>query len=409
MCQPKDKGGARCLAHNPVTKFLVRVIGLKTGASPEVIKQAIKELYKEGKKLEMPSVAEVERWIDTKRFATEIDPSLDDHERKIQLNQLDRAKEEIQEHGVKGGAWHVWKNLQKTVSTKMKSMRKAALAVGLIGAMSFGVAGCAGGLDKGDSTPKPSSTSTSQPATTEAPAVQTLGDVVTKTDANGAPVTVTDDKGTYQRVTLSPDDDAMKLNPANVDASVAAAGWSEADTLSGQQFIAKFVSEEGVDSNAVDSTSGWEKWKSEQSASYVAPEWSNMVSEPSQGSDRSAFITNNPNESGVPLIRDGSPRVASSSVSVDKVSSMEIGGANNLVVSGKAVTQYRVTDATMLASWQANNPDATKEAILKEKPELADGKDGTYTSTFDFMYSVRPDAASGWLITGYQNNFATKF
>ena len=46
------------------------------------------------RKLATP-VAEVQQWLDLRRLATEINPDLSSHERNIDLNQLDRAKEEV--------------------------------------------------------------------------------------------------------------------------------------------------------------------------------------------------------------------------------------------------------------------------------------------------------------------------
>ena len=129
MCQPKSKGGKRCLVHSTTSKFVVRVARVKTNADEETIRATLSELAREGKGLPAPATEDVQNWVEKKRFATQFDPSLDDHERRIQLKQLERASEEVAE-GVSGGHFHAWKNLVKSVKARVGRPLALAAVVG---------------------------------------------------------------------------------------------------------------------------------------------------------------------------------------------------------------------------------------------------------------------------------------
>lgn len=405
MCQAKDKGGKRCLAHSSVTKFVKRMVTVKTGASEQLVNETVKELSKEGKKLEAPKNSEVANWLDTKRFATEIDPDLNEHERKIQLNQIDRAQEEVKQ-GVTGGAWHTWKNLRKRVIEKMKNARKTVLAIGLTGALAFGMGGCFSTAPDSNGTIKP-------PTTTSAPAVDnvTYGDLITMKDANGKPVTVNDEFGDYTRITINPKDDSMRLNADTLDPSVRQAGWNTKDVLAGQQWVSTFVAEEGIDSGAVDTPNGWEAWKTTTANEKIAPEWVDaVVNSPTDGGDRSSVILNNNNSSFPVLTRDGSTRIDKSKVTVTKVSGATLDdGTPILVVSGVANTKYRTTNENIINAFMKVNPEATREQIIDLYPAFAKEGDSKFDTTFNFLYGIRQDGNGGWLLTGFKNTSASNF
>lgn len=389
MCQPKSKGGKRCLAHSNVSKYSVRNVSVKTGASPEVVQKTLVELSREGKNVEQPTNKEVETFIDQQRFKTEIDPELDAHERKIQLNQLDRAKEEVKA-GVSGGAWHAWKNIHKTVKAKMKAAKKAVVAVGLMGALTFSLAGCGGALNNNNpNTPAPTSTSTSQPTESPAPSNEptvapetppsvpttVTGDSVVKTDANGNPVTITDEYGSYTPTTINPNDDSLTVNPSTVSANVNEAGWTAEDVSSGQKYIVTFVAEQTADSIALDRTTGWDKWKNEVAPQYLDSQWQDSILNSSAtGTDRAVPISNNFNNITPDLTRNGGPRLSSSNISVNEVDSANVNGAEMLIYGGTYEATYNTVG----------------------------GKPLTTKSTW--KYSVVKSADS-WSITGYDNHY----
>jgi hypothetical protein len=411
MCQPKDKGGKRCLLHSAASKFIMRVVGIKTGASQAMIKDAIRELAREGKKGEAPSVDEVLQWLELRRFATEIDPDLDAHERKIQLNQIDKAKVEAVEQGVTASAWHAWKNLKKRVSLKMKSMKRAAVAIGLSGVLTLGLAGCVGGGGVTDNTPAPTSTSTSQPSDTptSAPVDAKYGDLIPLTDGEGKAVTVTDEYGTYTRTTLSADDNAMTVNPATVDPSVTQAGWTDTDVTSAQQFVAKFVAQETLDSRALDTANGWEEWKKDEGTRFVNTQYINL-NDKAPNSDRSAFILNNMNGTVPVATRDGGSRIQNANVEITQLKNVSQDGVNYITVTGTGTASYRVTDEAMIESFLKANPDSTRESVISENPIFNDGVEGSLNYDVSFDYTVeKTTSGEGWVIAGFQTNYNPTF
>lgn len=390
MCQPKSQGGKRCLAHSNLSRSLVRNVTVKTGAEEKLVKDTLIELSREGKKMDAPTPVEVEQFVDNQRFKNEIDPDLDAHERKIQLNQLDRAKEEVKA-GVTGGAWHAWKNLHKRVSQKMKTAAKRTVAtLGLSGVLIASLAGCGGAMnDNNPNTATPAPTSTSQttdtpapsdsptvaPGTPSTPNTSVGGDSVVKTDTDGNPVVITDEYGSYTPTTINPNDDSLTVNPSTVSPNVAAAGWSAEDVSSGQKYVATFVAEQTADSIALDRTTGWDKWKSDVAPQYLDDQWrDSIINQAPPGTDRAVLISNNFNNITPDLARDGGPRVLSSNISVTEVDSVNVDGNNMLIYGGSYETSYKTVEG---------------------KPLIA-------KSTWKYSITKSNDS---WSITGYDNKY----
>lgn len=392
MCQPKSKGGERCLAHSSFSKFVMRATKTKTNADDATIKQTMKELSKEGKDLPDVSPAEATAWVDTKRFATELDPDLDSHERTIQLAQLERAREEAK-NGVKGSRFHVWKNLMKRVASKMK---KPLIAVGLIGSIAFGAAGCA---QPAPSNPNGSGAPTSSPSSSSQPVdpARTYGDVIALKE-------VTDDKGTYQQTTVSDSDDSMQYDASKVDQTAYDAGFSDTDLESAQKWTAKFVAEQQADSGAVDSDAGWEAWKENEGRQYIAAGTYDSIMTPAPGGDRSAVIYNNPSSSVPPLIRDGAPRIRDEKITVTGLSGGNDPSEGNYVwVSGTTETNYRATDEAALAFVKKQNPDASEQLLKETVPGLFDGKENAYKVNITWGYALVKSGDS-WKLGGYNTD-----
>ena len=291
------------------------------------------------------------------------------------------------------------KNLKKRVVEKMNAFKKGAMAIGLSGMLIFGVSGCAGTLNNDNNTPppEPSDTPTSQPIEQE------LGDVIIATDKDGNPIIITDEYGSYAKTTISPDDDSMKLDKSKWEDTVATSGLTDDEVLSAQQWVATFIAEEATDSIAVDGTSGWEKWKTNDFSKYVSPIMGIDPNIPDAGSDRSTIISNNANNAQPLFVRDGQARVASSNISVSKVYSQDFDRGKRLVFYGSSTQQYRVTDDSMVEAILRSNPDSTKESVLAESPQYADGKEGTFDLILAWGYGVEK-TATGWIITGYENS-----
>lgn len=289
------------------------------------------------------------------------------------------------------------KNLKKRVVEKMRAFKKGAMAISLSGMLIFGVSGCAGTLDNNNTSPPPEPTDTP----TSQPIEQELGDVIIATDKDGNPIIITDEYGSYAKTTISPDADSMKLDKSKWEDTVATSGLTDDEVLSAQQWVATFIAEQGTDSIALDGTTGWEKWKANESSKYADP---NLV-DPNfvaSGSDRSTIISNNAYDAVPLFIRDGQSRIATSDITVEGLWSKAYDGVANLFFNGSSTQQYRVTDDSMVEAIIRSNPGATKESVLAESPQYADGKDGTFGLTLTWRYGVEK-TTTGWTITGYDN------
>lgn len=399
MCQPKDKGGKRCFRHAVLSMFSVRVTKVKTGADEKLVVSTLSELNKEGKNLPMPAPEEVAGWLAKKQFATSYDPDLDTHERKIQLNQLDRAKREV-EQGVTGGQFHAWKNVTKEVRQKM--VRRAAI-LGIAGSIAFGAAGCGVQANNVDTTPKPT-TSTSAPANPSAePTASVDGDIVVVTK-DGKAVVIKDQYGSYEKVGLNPDAALnKKVDPAIVDSSVKDAGWSDQDVLAGQKFISNFIASESIDSTALDTgEAGYKDWVAKNQAKYIAPEFQSFIQ--SDTSNNGALLnTQRGGEIAFQYARDGKPRVSSSNISMSKVVNVDSGSEHNLIFVGKYDAKYRASNKEVLAAYIAKG--YKKENVLQTLPQLKD-ENGyvTVNGTMSYQYAVAKKDGN-WKITGYTNSF----
>lgn len=289
----------------------------------------------------------------------------------------------------------------------MKVLPKSIIAISVVSVLALGLTGCSQTEPKNEL--KPSSTKSATP--TEAPKVS-MKDFVPQTDANGKPVIITDQYGSYAPITINPQDESLILDKTLYDEKTLASGWTDADVLSAQQWIVKFVVEQGIDSIAVDTPDGWAKWKAEEASKYLAPEWMTMVTTAenvAEGSDRGALIFNNPNNSQPVFVRNNGPREATGTVTLTKVSSMVVGNASTpaLIFDVSVTTSYKATDKELLALYVKNNPTVSEEDILKIHPEMEDGKDNVLPEvTSVFEYGVQK-VGDTWGIMGFQNSWTT--
>lgn len=402
MCQPKDKGGKRCFRHAVLSMFSVRVTKVKTGADEKLVVSTLSELNKEGKNLPMPAPEEVAGWLAKKQFATSYDPDLDTHERKIQLNQLDRAKREV-EQGVTGGQFHAWKNITKEVRRKL--VQRAAI-VGIAGSIAFGAAGCGVQANNVDTTPKPT-TSTSAPADPSAspstPADSALGGDIVVMTKDGKAVVIKDQYGSYEKVGLNPDDELnKKVDPSIIDSSVKDAGWSDQDVLAGQKFISNFIASESIDSTALDTGDpGYKDWVSKNQDKYIAPEFQSFIQ---SDSDKRALLNTRVNaEIDFHYVRDGKPRVTSSNITMDRVNNVDANNEHNLIFTGSYVAKYRANNKDVLNAYVEKG--YPKDQVLQTLPQLKDANGYTTVSgTMKYQYAIAKKA-DGWKITGYTNSF----
>lgn len=393
MCAPKSQGGKRCLRHAAGSVSMVRLTEAKTGLDRETVYETLKELNKEGRKLEAPELKEVKEFLNKEEFVVKHDPELSERDRKLILKNLQKAKDEAEKQGVTGGAFHAWKNLLKRSISKIK---KPLIGIAAVGVLAFSLSGCSGSVTE---TPKPtpSSSSTSQPAA--ACANEELGDVV-------ATKQVKNDKGEYCQVELDSNAAILKADKSKWDAaSLKANGISDDQAQQAVDSVAKFYASEGVDSPILDQTNADvnAKWLDENAPKYVDPEWIDSVK--STPIESSQLVSNGLTPE---LVYDGKSRVSSEAITLQSVSGTKNDkGQAVVVVKFNSKASYRATDASLITWAKTHIDGSTDESLKSQYPFLADNKDSQAKVDANLVYSINP---SNNKITGfsYQNswNFA---
>lgn len=350
MC---DIGGGdnRCLAHSPVSKFVVKVVTVRTNADESLVSKTLGELNKEGKKLPSPEAEVVKTWIDTEKFAAQYDPKLSEHDRKIQMNRLDRAETE----NVSGGHFHAWKNLHGAVRSKMTQKIAAA---GLLVGMSVSLVGCFanGGANNND-----------QPVPNNAPT--SISQVM------GSGEKVETETGTYEKITLNPDAPAYQYQPIPDDEAVLSSmDWTYGDGEAGQKFAVDYMTKEFIDSTALEGGDAeYQEWYANSAPKYysdaVLPDIANNPGE-------TKIILGNfgANKFMPNLIHDGTPR--------EKTLELRVAGTmpkpeySGVLYSIEYEASYRVND-TEAAKFVGLHTGLSSEAVLQSKYAKDVLKDGT--------------------------------
>ena len=390
MC--KAGGGAnRCLPHNPVSKFVVKVVTTKTKANPDMVESTLSELNKEGKNLPSPSPETVKTWVETEKFSTQYDPELSEHDRKIQLNRLERADTE----NVSGGHFHAWKNLHNSVRSRMA--QKVA-ATGLLIGMSASLVGCFATGGDGDpnsnGTPPPSPSSSSSAPISAGAGIGTGEKIATP------------DGGTYETVTVNPEAEIYNFNNGNgLPPELAAAGYTEEDGDASQRFVANYLVEEFMDSKALETgDDGYRQWYAETAPSYFGD---NILGDPAivNPSNTGIVMGNFEGKTVIPnLIHDGTPREKSLQLNLQSVTAYDtpIGTTFKYDISYEA--DYRVDDASA-ANFAATLTNVTPQEFLNSPHATDKVKDGTGENVFKIYgnasIAVIKDSNNNWKIVGY--------
>lgn len=403
MCKSKNEvpGGKRCLIHHPVTQAIVKMVTARTGADEQTVRSAMRELNKEGKDLAPVSGAEAQALVDQQAFEASSEDYLNEHDRKMQMRRLARAREEVK-NGAKGSHMHVWRNLFNRVITKMKAARKIAYVGAFL--LPMALASCTAGVQPGHSSTPAPSTSISQSATpTQQPSTGTGDAVVTGT-------TVTDELGSYKTVKLDPKSDALKFNKDTYTDDNS--GLTTEQAAAAQKWVANFVATQGLDSVAIDRGSkGWTEWQQQSADKFILPAAkSTILGATSSTSDRPLVIMNDPNNNYPQLARDGGARVKSEHISIDKTEAGDYNGMQYVRVYGVGKATYGASDKSLLASIKKLNPNATEKQLRAEYPSLYNGKDGDvnveYTLTFNYTVVK---SGNSWKIAGISNTASTAY
>lgn len=406
MCQSKAQGGKRCLAHAAASKFSVRVTTVKTGAESQMVEKALTELNREGKNLPAPHTEDVKNWIATRRFATQYDPELSDHERKIELNQLDRANEEV-EAGVSGGHFHAWKNVMNSVKDKLRSRFVAAALVPI---MAVGVAGCGPQIGTSDPNQPSNPSSTSQGPTGENGFYQE-GDYILQ--GNG--VKVSDDNGEYEQSYRPTLDNFVGSGWAEqgVGQQLIAAGYTSEDIDKAQQLATNVALDVSFDSSISDRTvsdSEYAEWYQDTVSKYkFDAEMSNGISNKDNDIVFTGYVDSNQGQ--LPkLVHDGFPRVAESNSSrnfeVYTVRPLDVNGATQMVVTLNTDLRYRVSDQNAIEYTAALTGKSSEEVLSTvAKPSLKDNQGVNYlkvAGTYDVAFKKE---GNDLVITGIQSTY----
>jgi hypothetical protein len=387
-------GNNRCLHHNPVSKFVVKVVTVRAKAPEKLVNSTLVELSKEGKKLPSPAPEVVKNWVETERFAAQYDPQLSEHDRKIQLNRLDRAETE----NVSGGHFHAWKNLHNAVRSKMTQKIAAA---GLLVGMSVSLVGCfANGNANNDQPVVPPN------------APSSYGMVV------GSGEKVETEAGVYEKITVNEDAPIYVYNNGYGHPEyISSAGWSEEDGASGQRAAVDYMVKEFVDSTALNGgDAAYQEWYNTSAKKYYSD---TLYQDPSMSSGEGSVVLGNYNGNSMPnLIHDGTPREKTLDLKLAGVSSYDDGeGVKGLRYGFSFNAEYRVNDkeATNFASKLLNK---SPEEFLNSPSAKDSVKDGTGENVYGAKGQANivlvKNANNEWKILGFQaiteydtSNFAT--
>ena len=358
----------------------------------------MRALSRKSKNLPEFSLEETQIVIKVKRFAPELNPGPNTQERGIPRIQLEKACENVANE-VSDAHMHVRKNPSHRDRQKM---RRPLAALGIATALSFALAACVGGVEPKNPTSAPKSSHSASPAPA---ADNVLGDAIVLAK-------VTDSFGTYESTTIDPKSGPMQYDATKIDQSAFDKGFTKESIYSAQQYIVKFVSEQGLDSPAVDQqNAGWDDWKNKTASKYLLPSQSDVILTTNQpGFDRSFLIIADPNNAVPQLVRDGKPRIANQTTVLTKVSGKnEAPVGNFLYFEGKSVVNYRVSDAEAQKSIMAIKTNAGKSLadVKAEHPEFFDGKENVMFTTFTWAYAVVKDAQGNWKIGGYNDTIST--
>lgn len=344
-------GVNRCLPHNPVSKFVVKVVTVRTKADESLVTNTLSELSKEGKNLPTPAAEDVKSWIETEKFAAQYDPELDAHDRKIQLNRLNRAETE----NVNGGHFHAWKNLHGTVRSKMTQKVAAA---GLLIGMSVSLVGCfanSAGTDNNPVVPTNAPTSISQ--------------------VIGSGEKVETETGSYEKIILNPDSPAYKFSAIHADTpEMKTIGWSVEDGAAGQRLAVDYMTKEFIDSKALEGgDAAYQEWYASSAPNYYSE---SILPEIANNPGETKIILGNfgANKFMPNLIHDGTPREKTLNLNVTGF--VAVPEYNGVSYGIEYEAAYRVDDANA-AKFVGLHAGLSSEAVLQSKYAKDVLKDGT--------------------------------
>lgn len=253
----------------------------------------------------------------------------------------------------------------------MKKSSNFVASLAMLGVLITVLSGCSSSATNGS---KPSASPT--PTSASACSVDDLGgygDVVPVED-------VTDEYGTYCHVAINPDAEALKYASTKVNSeSLEQYGFTEEDAQKAQDITVRFAAEEVIDSTILDvrSSEARAEWNSRNTLLF-SPEW--------EGVNYGELVYNN----SLPvLVRDGKPRIANATITVEEIYAKEnvsIAGEGILVIRTSSFVEYRLTDEAAIEFHMSEGYAGTRESLIAEHGDLADGVENTLTVNLVYVF-----------------------
>lgn len=248
MCQAKSKGGKRCFAHMLGTQASVIMASIMGNVPQEHAKKVSSDLRKEGKGLPTPTEEEIVAFARNNQFISRHDVTIPENLRAGLVKRWQKAEMERPD----GGGFHAWKHV--LVESVVRHRRSIA-AVGIAGVLTFSTA-CAGGQDMERNSPETSPSPSPSISQTAPAGPSVTGGEIIKTN-----------KGEYLQSTISPDDPAMKYDPAVAYANPEE-HVSREQIEKAQAFTVKYIAEDVIDSPLNNDAASVDSWWSENKNNF---------------------------------------------------------------------------------------------------------------------------------------------
>lgn len=264
----------------------------------------------------------------------------------------------------------------------------ALLAAGL--ALTFTLAGCTAPSSdtlSDDGTPTPTATPTA-----------TLGDATILLDPANEPVVVEGEWGSYKKLTVNPTSAAVtKAIPITAEDP---GDWTPEETLSAQQYVARYVVEQFYDSVALGTTKTLPEWKATIAPNWVDTDFITVDKSGKNGFPTSLVLTQNDRGTFPAPIEDGKPRYSDVTLRFQSVEPLNENGLEYLTLKGTTTGTMRSTTDSLIEILKKGG--RSDEDIAKY--ELVPGEEGSLIISGTFRYSLAKTDAS-WTIAGYENDY----
>lgn len=245
------------------------------------------------------------------------------------------------------------------------------------------LSGCEGSVTispSGSATSSASESVASSPApsVSATPAGDVAGAVI-----NGLPTKkelAKDANGSFIQTTISADDPAMKYDASVVDPNVTEA-YTEEEVLAAQQFIVKFIAEEGLDSTLngtktnIEIVDAW--WAANKDK--IDPTEEGFYEKLVANDNVYMPVYRYTGKKSELISGDNVTHVNSRKIKISAIKAGFLEGKQRLGFNVKTETVYNI---------------------------LMDGKKTVNSSNGDFIFTLTKDESGKWLISGYQNTFS---